>query len=135
MQLDIKIYTSHYPNTLIALQFQSTGTQARMSPALTNEERTVLLQNTGDDNERSAYVITMFLQTIITSNEEHLSQPLHVNLLLNLYSYVNDYIKAYNDIHQMLDTGLPFPVVQVRCYDLSFCCFIEYSHHRYESDP
>lgn len=100
-----------------------------MSPALTNEERTVLLQNTGDDNERSAYVITMFLQTIIASHDEHLSKPLHENFLLNLYSYVNEYIKAYNDIHQMLDTGLPFPVVQVRC-SLSFSCLLTYSFYR-----
>ena len=97
-----------------------------MTSALTNEERTVLLQNTGDDNERSAYVITMFLQTIIASHDEHLLKPLHVNFLLNLYSYVNEYIKAYNDIHQMLDTGLPFPVVQVRCS----CLSLVYSHIR-----
>lgn len=95
------------------MQFESTGVQARDSAALTSDEKIVMDEYTGDDNERSAYVITMFMQSTISSHPKHLATKLGDYYVLKLYSFVEDYIKAYNDCYAMLDTGLPFPVIQV----------------------
>lgn len=96
-----------------ALQFESTGVEARSSAALTSDEKIVMDEYTGDDNERSAYVITMFMQSTISSHTKHLAAKLGDHYVLKLYSFVEDYIKAYNDCYAMLDTGLPFPVIQM----------------------
>lgn len=102
----------------IALQFESTGVEARSSAALTSDEKIVMDEYTGDDNERSAYVITMFMQSTISSHSKHLAAKLSDHYVLKLYSFVEDYIKAYNDCYAMIDTGLPFPVIQVNTLNL-----------------
>lgn len=96
-----------------ALQFESAGKEAWKSSALTADERTVLVHNVGGDNERSAYVLTMFLQSTISSQEQKLNKPLSDFMQLKLFGFISDYTKAYNDIFALLDTGFPFPLIQM----------------------
>lgn len=96
-----------------ALQFESKGEEAWKSSALTADERSVLLHNVGSDNERSSYVLTMFLQSTISSQDQKLNKPLSDVMILKLFAFVSDYTKGYNDIFALLDTGFPFPLIQM----------------------
>lgn len=103
-----------------ALQYESTGVESRTSSALTLDEKTVMNEYTGGDNERSTYVITMFLQSTIASHPEHLQEKLSDYCLVKLYDFVEEYIKAYDGCFALLDTGLPFPIIQVSL-DIEHC--------------
>ena len=102
-----------YLKLYLALQFETTGKEAWKSSALTADERSVLVHNIGNDNERSAYVLTMFLQSTIGSQEQKLNKPLSDVMQLKLFSFISDYTKGYNDIFALLDTGFPFPLIQM----------------------
>lgn len=95
------------------MHFKTAGKDKKMSMALSKEENAIIEANIGDDTERSAYAIIMFLQTTISSHQKHILIKHGEHYALKLYSFVEDYIKAYNECYEMLDSGLPFPVIQV----------------------
>lgn len=105
-----------YPFLLYAhavLQFKSSGHEFWNSPALAEEEKIALRSAVGNDNERSFYVMSNWIRSTIASSTDSLHSPLSDNKEMKLYDILSDFTKAYNDIMQSVDAGMPFPLVQM----------------------
>lgn len=100
-------------SVVTALEYESTGTHVWKTPALTQTEKQALRTAVGDNNERSPYILAMFIRSTIASNVEFLETPLHVNKELRLYSFVSDFITAYNNLMKLVNTQFPFPLAQM----------------------
>lgn len=100
-------------SVVTSLEFESTGTHVWKTPALTQTEKAALRTAVGDNNERSPYVLAMFIRSTIASNVEFLDTPLHVNKELKLYSFVSDFITAYANLMKLVNTQFPFPLAQM----------------------
>jgi hypothetical protein len=98
------------------LQHASTGKNVWQEKELTDLERRAMLYAVGKSNERTPYILTMFLRSVIVSHEQKLCKALEVPQEAHLLTFTSHIINAYTHIMKDINTPYPFVSMIMTCH-------------------